>query len=175
MKPLMCSLMPQIKQVTLHKRSGQVKDHSKVKWLDFFAMCAICTSILSVRACVMHGLVHVLFRLLLNSVAALLQGFQPFIAITCPPHYSNKCLCLQKVGVLTAEVVSSCVSNLGRFGSGLHHLYHHLSLPVSVSQRNSQAFMYVDCLNYQDICDKSVCIHIMSCYSYVNRYPCSLY
>ncbi|KAI9533606.1 hypothetical protein NQZ68_021141 [Dissostichus eleginoides] len=35
----------------------------------------------------------------------------------------------QKVGVLTAEVVSSCVSNLGRFGSGLHHLYHHLSLP----------------------------------------------
>ncbi|XP_033930868.1 leucine-rich repeat and guanylate kinase domain-containing protein isoform X2 [Pseudochaenichthys georgianus] len=53
----------EIKQVTLHKRSGQVKDHSK------------------------------------------------------------------KVGVLTAEVVSSCVSNLGRFGSGLHHLYHHLSLP----------------------------------------------
>ncbi|KAL3048123.1 hypothetical protein OYC64_006824 [Pagothenia borchgrevinki] len=53
----------EIKQVTLHKRSGQVKEHSK------------------------------------------------------------------KVGVLTAEVVSSCVSNLGRFGSGLHHLYHHLSLP----------------------------------------------
>ncbi|KAK1906568.1 Leucine-rich repeat and guanylate kinase domain containing protein [Dissostichus eleginoides] len=36
---------------------------------------------------------------------------------------------MEKVGVLTAEVVSSCVSNLGRFGSGLHHLYHHLSLP----------------------------------------------
>ncbi|XP_041820380.1 leucine-rich repeat and guanylate kinase domain-containing protein [Chelmon rostratus] len=53
----------QVKQVTLHKRSGEVKQHSK------------------------------------------------------------------KGGVLTAEMVSSCVSNLGRFGTGLQHLYHHLSLP----------------------------------------------
>ncbi|XP_070710191.1 leucine-rich repeat and guanylate kinase domain-containing protein [Pempheris klunzingeri] len=36
---------------------------------------------------------------------------------------------MEKDGVLTAEVVSSCVSNLGRFGTGLQHLYHHLSLP----------------------------------------------
>ncbi|XP_074481637.1 leucine-rich repeat and guanylate kinase domain-containing protein isoform X2 [Sebastes fasciatus] len=35
----------------------------------------------------------------------------------------------KKDGVLTAEVVSSCVSNLGRLGTGLQHLYHHLSLP----------------------------------------------
>lgn len=28
-----CSFMQQIKQVTLHKRSGEVKQHSKVKWL----------------------------------------------------------------------------------------------------------------------------------------------
>ncbi|XP_031169529.1 leucine-rich repeat and guanylate kinase domain-containing protein isoform X3 [Sander lucioperca] len=35
----------------------------------------------------------------------------------------------QKDGVLTAEVVSSCMSNLGRVGTGLQHLYHHLSLP----------------------------------------------
>ncbi|XP_076578508.1 leucine-rich repeat and guanylate kinase domain-containing protein [Chaetodon auriga] len=36
---------------------------------------------------------------------------------------------MEKDGVLTAEMVSSCVSNLGRFGTGLQHLYHHLSLP----------------------------------------------
>ncbi|TDG96677.1 hypothetical protein EPR50_G00231330 [Perca flavescens] len=53
----------EVKQVTLHKRSGEVKQHSK------------------------------------------------------------------KDGVLTAEVVSSCMSNLGRVGTGLQHLYHHLSLP----------------------------------------------
>ncbi|XP_044042608.1 leucine-rich repeat and guanylate kinase domain-containing protein isoform X2 [Siniperca chuatsi] len=35
----------------------------------------------------------------------------------------------KKDGVLTAEVVASYVSNLGRFGPGLQHLYHHLSLP----------------------------------------------
>ncbi|XP_070785279.1 leucine-rich repeat and guanylate kinase domain-containing protein [Enoplosus armatus] len=35
----------------------------------------------------------------------------------------------KKDGVLTAEVVSSSVSNLGRFGTGLQHLYQHLSLP----------------------------------------------
>ncbi|XP_035466252.2 leucine-rich repeat and guanylate kinase domain-containing protein isoform X2 [Scophthalmus maximus] len=35
----------------------------------------------------------------------------------------------KKFGVLTAEVVSSCVTHLGRFGSGLQHLYHQLSLP----------------------------------------------
>lgn len=33
-------------------------------------------------------------------------------------------------GVLTAEMVSSRVSNLGRFGSGLQHVYQNLSLPV---------------------------------------------
>ncbi|XP_078099174.1 uncharacterized protein lrguk isoform X3 [Sander vitreus] len=36
---------------------------------------------------------------------------------------------MEKDGVLTAEVVSSCMSNLGRVGTGLQHLYHHLSLP----------------------------------------------
>ncbi|XP_065807663.1 leucine-rich repeat and guanylate kinase domain-containing protein isoform X1 [Labrus bergylta] len=35
----------------------------------------------------------------------------------------------KKDGVLTAEMVSSCVSNLGRFSTGLQHSYHHLSLP----------------------------------------------
>ncbi|XP_034719341.1 leucine-rich repeat and guanylate kinase domain-containing protein isoform X4 [Etheostoma cragini] len=53
----------EVKQLTLHKRSGEVKQHSK------------------------------------------------------------------KDGVLTAEVVSSCMSNLGRVGTGLQHLYHQLSLP----------------------------------------------
>ncbi|XP_068611663.1 leucine-rich repeat and guanylate kinase domain-containing protein [Brachionichthys hirsutus] len=32
-------------------------------------------------------------------------------------------------GVLTAEMASSCVSNLGNFGTGLQHCYQHLSLP----------------------------------------------
>ncbi|KAM9334647.1 leucine-rich repeat and guanylate kinase domain-containing protein [Symphorus nematophorus] len=35
----------------------------------------------------------------------------------------------KKEGVLTAEMVSRCVPNLGRFGTGLQHLYHHLYLP----------------------------------------------
>ncbi|XP_040886596.1 leucine-rich repeat and guanylate kinase domain-containing protein [Toxotes jaculatrix] len=35
----------------------------------------------------------------------------------------------KKSGVLTAEVVSSSVNHLGRFGTGLQHMYHHLSLP----------------------------------------------
>ncbi|XP_068163378.1 leucine-rich repeat and guanylate kinase domain-containing protein [Antennarius striatus] len=32
-------------------------------------------------------------------------------------------------GILTAEMVSSCVSNLGNFGTGLQHCYNNLSLP----------------------------------------------
>ncbi|KAM7367131.1 hypothetical protein PAMP_015055 [Pampus punctatissimus] len=36
---------------------------------------------------------------------------------------------MEKDGVLTAEVVSSCISHLGRIGTGLQYLYHHLSLP----------------------------------------------
>ncbi|XP_023284961.1 leucine-rich repeat and guanylate kinase domain-containing protein [Seriola lalandi dorsalis] len=36
---------------------------------------------------------------------------------------------MEKNGVLTAELVSTCVTQLGRFGTGLQHLYHHLSLP----------------------------------------------
>ncbi|KAM8740600.1 leucine-rich repeat and guanylate kinase domain-containing protein isoform 3-T3 [Acanthopagrus schlegelii] len=36
---------------------------------------------------------------------------------------------MEKDGVLTAEMVSSCASNLGRFSTGLQHFYHHLSLP----------------------------------------------
>nr|XP_046235380.1 leucine-rich repeat and guanylate kinase domain-containing protein isoform X3 [Scatophagus argus] len=35
----------------------------------------------------------------------------------------------KKDGVLTAEMVSTCVSKLGHFGTGLQHFYHHLSLP----------------------------------------------
>ncbi|XP_051247919.1 leucine-rich repeat and guanylate kinase domain-containing protein isoform X2 [Dicentrarchus labrax] len=35
----------------------------------------------------------------------------------------------KKDGVLTAAMVSGNMSNLGRFGTGLQHLYHHLSLP----------------------------------------------
>ncbi|XP_056281447.1 leucine-rich repeat and guanylate kinase domain-containing protein [Pseudoliparis swirei] len=35
----------------------------------------------------------------------------------------------KKNGVLTAEVVSRCVSNIGRLGTGLQHVYHHLCLP----------------------------------------------
>ncbi|CAK6961372.1 leucine-rich repeat and guanylate kinase domain-containing protein [Scomber scombrus] len=35
----------------------------------------------------------------------------------------------KKDGVLTAEVASSRVSHLGRFGTGLQYFYHHLSLP----------------------------------------------
>ncbi|XP_050933496.1 leucine-rich repeat and guanylate kinase domain-containing protein isoform X2 [Lates calcarifer] len=35
----------------------------------------------------------------------------------------------KKNGVLTAEVVSSCVTHLGRLGTGLQHSYYHLSLP----------------------------------------------
>lgn len=31
-----CSVMQQVKQVTLYKRSGEVKQHSKVKWLIIF-------------------------------------------------------------------------------------------------------------------------------------------
>ncbi|XP_042258702.1 leucine-rich repeat and guanylate kinase domain-containing protein isoform X1 [Thunnus maccoyii] len=36
---------------------------------------------------------------------------------------------MEKDGVLTAEVVSSCVSHLGRICTGLQYFYHHLSLP----------------------------------------------
>uniref|UniRef100_UPI0037E8C090 leucine-rich repeat and guanylate kinase domain-containing protein n=1 Tax=Semicossyphus pulcher TaxID=241346 RepID=UPI0037E8C090 len=36
---------------------------------------------------------------------------------------------MEKDGVLTAEVVSSTMSHLGRFSTGLQHSYHHLSLP----------------------------------------------
>ncbi|XP_029318008.1 leucine-rich repeat and guanylate kinase domain-containing protein isoform X2 [Cottoperca gobio] len=36
---------------------------------------------------------------------------------------------MEKDGALTAEVVSSCVSNLGCFSTGLQHFYNHLSLP----------------------------------------------
>uniref|UniRef100_A0A3Q3VPA9 Guanylate kinase-like domain-containing protein n=1 Tax=Mola mola TaxID=94237 RepID=A0A3Q3VPA9_MOLML len=45
------------------------------------------------------------------------QNFELFILIW-----------LQNDGVLTAETVASCVSKLGRFGTGLQHVYHHLSL-----------------------------------------------
>nr|XP_020455079.1 leucine-rich repeat and guanylate kinase domain-containing protein isoform X3 [Monopterus albus] len=36
---------------------------------------------------------------------------------------------MEKHGVLTTEVVSSSLSQIGLFGSGLHYVYHHLSLP----------------------------------------------
>ncbi|CAJ1054851.1 leucine-rich repeat and guanylate kinase domain-containing protein isoform X2 [Xyrichtys novacula] len=36
---------------------------------------------------------------------------------------------MEKEGVLTAEVVSSCISNPGHISTGLQHSYHHLSLP----------------------------------------------
>ncbi|XP_060930703.1 leucine-rich repeat and guanylate kinase domain-containing protein [Limanda limanda] len=36
---------------------------------------------------------------------------------------------MEKTGVLTAEVVSSCVTQLRRVGTGLQHLYYQLSLP----------------------------------------------
>ncbi|KAG7233845.1 hypothetical protein INR49_006522, partial [Caranx melampygus] len=36
---------------------------------------------------------------------------------------------MEKQGVLTAELVSSCVTHLGRLGTGLQHSYHQLSLP----------------------------------------------
>lgn len=39
-------------------------------------------------------------------------------------------LCLQKDGVLTAEMVSSCLSSLEHSGTGLKHTYLCLSLPV---------------------------------------------
>ncbi|XP_071398892.1 leucine-rich repeat and guanylate kinase domain-containing protein [Centroberyx affinis] len=36
---------------------------------------------------------------------------------------------MEKDGVLTAEVVTSCLSNLGSFGTGLQHYYQYLSVP----------------------------------------------
>lgn len=39
-------------------------------------------------------------------------------------------LCLQKDGVLTPEMVSSCLSNMEHSVTGLKHSYHCLSLPV---------------------------------------------
>ncbi|XP_033470990.2 leucine-rich repeat and guanylate kinase domain-containing protein [Epinephelus lanceolatus] len=62
---------------------------------------------------------------------------------SCPPGSHSDAPCTQapgcdepegntemeRDGVLTAEVVSSCASNLGRCGTGLQHLYRHLSLP----------------------------------------------
>lgn len=48
---------------------------------------------------------------------------------------------LQMNGVLTAEMVSSHVSNLGRFGTGLQHVYHNLSLPVR--PETTQTHLYI--------------------------------
>ncbi|XP_030295321.1 leucine-rich repeat and guanylate kinase domain-containing protein isoform X2 [Sparus aurata] len=71
------------------------------------------------------------------------QQFSPVSPGCCPPgSHSDAALAeapscgepedsreMEKDGVLTAEMVSSCASNLGRFSTGLQHFYHHLSLP----------------------------------------------
>ncbi|KAM7378260.1 hypothetical protein PAMA_013248 [Pampus argenteus] len=49
-------------------------------------------------------------------------------AVSCEEPEDNKEM-EQKDGVLTVEVVSSCISHLGHIGTGLQYLYHHLSLP----------------------------------------------
>lgn len=89
-------------------------------------------------------------------------------------------LCQQKDGVLTAEVASSRVSHLGRFGSGLQYFYHHLSLPVRYTYTEStcklhyMACMYIYCPIYQDkvMPDEFVYNHIVS--HYVDNSLCSL-
>ncbi|XP_042367530.1 leucine-rich repeat and guanylate kinase domain-containing protein isoform X2 [Plectropomus leopardus] len=50
---------------------------------------------------------------------------------------------MEKDGVLTAEMVSGFVSNLGRCGTGLQHFYHQLSLPSQNLQDISVLCNYV--------------------------------
>lgn len=155
-----CSVMQQVKQVTLYKRSGEVKQHSKVKWLIIFNLHSEqlewCASFVSILQCVyvcVHCMImcmqlwgvgsceHQLMLLVVFRFCSCIvtQGYiqnKLSKGNTCQLSYSNTklnsifFLCLQKDGVLTAEMVSSCASNLGRFSTGLQHFYHHLSLPV---------------------------------------------
>lgn len=60
-------------------------------------------------------------------------------------------LCLQKDGVLTAEMVSSCLSSLEHSATGLKHTYHCLSLPVRHLHTYTEAFLKCITLTLQHV------------------------
>ena len=75
-------------------------------------------------------------------------------------------LCLQKDGILTAEMVSSGMSDLEHSGTGLKHTYHCLSLPVRYFHRYIGTLLKCITLTLQHVCIAAL-HHVAAFYSRV--------